>query len=75
MNNTANLYIVTDENETFVRSFDSSKNILPVKEWIEDWLKNNNIEYDSLAFYANKEVEDEIIIIYGGLMYFVLRKN
>ena len=75
MNNSkANLYIVTDENERFVKEFDSSQNILPIKEWIENWLNENNIEYEQLVFYVNRNAENEIIIQYGGLMYFVIKR-
>lgn len=67
------LYVVSDEKETFIKRFDYG-NLIPIKNWIEDFLIRSNIEFEKLCFYNNAESDGEIIVNYGGMMYFVIKE-
>ena len=68
------LYIVSDEKELIVRHFNDN-NLVEIKNWIEDFLEDSHIDFEKLFFYRNEENHDEIIVNYGGLMYFVIKEE
>lgn len=67
------LYISSDEKDTFVKRFETN-NLVPMKDFIEHFLDDSKIEYEKLCFYRNDENTSEIIVSYGGLMYFVIKE-
>lgn len=73
-NTKLNLYIVVDNSDHFVKQFDYG-NLIPIKNWIENFLHNSNVNFESLCFYNNIEKSNEIIVNYGGLMYFVIKEE
>lgn len=73
--NKFDLYICTDEKETYIRTFNDNSNILPIKEFIENFLDTYKIEYEKLFFYRNMDDLNEIVINYGGQMYFIAKER
>ena len=72
------LFIVDseDDKEHFVRNFlIHDENVLPVIDWIKWWLNESKIEYDQICSYVNDEDNKEFVILYGGQVYFLLRRN
>lgn len=73
------LYIVDSESneECFVRNFlIFNRDVLPVINWVKYWLiEEAGIEYERICSYVNDENNDEFVILYGGQMYFLLRRS
>jgi len=69
------LYMVfKNDEEILIKEFEQSTNLLLIKNWIEDWLNKSEIQYDSIVMYLDEQNYDDVVILYGGEAYFLLKK-